>query len=34
MQPLGYEYVYVHQVGHEQDEFFDFYRREVLPKLG
>jgi G6PDH family F420-dependent oxidoreductase len=30
----GYEYVYVHQVGHEQDGFFDFYRREVLPKLG
>jgi coenzyme F420-dependent glucose-6-phosphate dehydrogenase len=30
----GYEYVYVHQVGHTQDGFFDFYRREVLPKLG
>ena len=30
----GYEYVYVHQVGPEQDGFFDFYRREVLPKLG
>jgi hypothetical protein len=30
----GYEYVYVHQVGHDQDGFFDFYRREVLPKLG
>ena len=30
----GYEYVYVHQVGHEQDGFFDFYQREVLPKLG
>ena len=30
----GYEYVYVHQVGHEQDGFFDFYHREVLPKLG
>jgi coenzyme F420-dependent glucose-6-phosphate dehydrogenase len=29
----GYEYVYVHQVGHEQDGFFDFYKREVLPKL-
>ena len=28
------EYVYVHQVGHEQDGFFDFYQREVLPKLG
>lgn len=30
----GYEYVYVHQVGDEQDGFFDFYEREVLPKLG
>jgi len=30
----GYQYVYVHQVGHEQDGFFDFYRREVLPKIG
>jgi G6PDH family F420-dependent oxidoreductase len=30
----GYEYVYVHQVGHSQDGFFDFYKREVLPKLG
>jgi G6PDH family F420-dependent oxidoreductase len=30
----GFDYVYVHQVGHEQDGFFDFYRREVLPKLG
>ena len=30
----GYEYVYVHQVGSEQDGFFDFYKREVLPKLG
>jgi G6PDH family F420-dependent oxidoreductase len=29
----GYEYVYVHQVGHEQDGFFDFYREEVLPKI-
>ncbi|MBV8162553.1 MAG: TIGR03557 family F420-dependent LLM class oxidoreductase, partial [Acidimicrobiia bacterium] len=30
----GYEYVYVHQVGRDQDGFVDFYRRQVLPKLG
>jgi hypothetical protein len=30
----GYEYVYVHQVGPEQDGYFSFYKNEVLPKLG
>jgi hypothetical protein len=30
----GYEYVYVHQVGPEQDGCFSFYKNEVLPKLG
>jgi len=30
----GFDNVYVHQVGHDQDGFFDFYQREVLPKLG
>ncbi|HEX9968063.1 MAG TPA: TIGR03557 family F420-dependent LLM class oxidoreductase [Solirubrobacterales bacterium] len=29
----GYDHVYVHQVGPEQDGFFDFYAREVLPKF-
>jgi G6PDH family F420-dependent oxidoreductase len=27
----GFEQVYVHQVGPDQDGFFDFYRREVMP---
>ncbi|HEX6752637.1 MAG TPA: TIGR03557 family F420-dependent LLM class oxidoreductase [Solirubrobacterales bacterium] len=27
----GYDHVYVHQIGPEQDGFFDFYEREVLP---
>jgi G6PDH family F420-dependent oxidoreductase len=27
----GYDHVYVHQVGPDQDGFFDFYAREVLP---
>jgi coenzyme F420-dependent glucose-6-phosphate dehydrogenase len=27
----GYDHVYVHQVGPDQDGFFDFYEREVLP---
>lgn len=27
----GYDHVYIHQVGPEQEGFFDFYEREVLP---
>jgi coenzyme F420-dependent glucose-6-phosphate dehydrogenase len=27
----GYDHIYVHQVGPDQDGFFDFYEREVLP---
>ena len=27
----GFDHVYVHQVGPEQDGFFTFYEREVLP---
>lgn len=30
----GYDHVYVHQVGPDQEGFFDFYAREVLPRLG
>jgi coenzyme F420-dependent glucose-6-phosphate dehydrogenase len=30
----GYDHVYVHQVGPDQAGFFDFYEREILPKLG
>jgi G6PDH family F420-dependent oxidoreductase len=29
----GYDHVYVHQVGPEQDRFLGFYAREVLPRL-
>jgi hypothetical protein len=29
----GYDHVYVHQVGPQQDEAIDFYEREVLPAL-
>ena len=29
----GYDHIYVHQVGPDQDGFFDFYRREILPKF-
>lgn len=29
----GYEHVYVHQVGPDQEGFFDFYARHVLPQL-
>jgi G6PDH family F420-dependent oxidoreductase len=30
----GYNHVYVHQVGLEQDGFINFYQREVMPQLG
>ena len=29
----GYDHVYVHQVGPDQEGFFRFYEREVLPRL-
>jgi G6PDH family F420-dependent oxidoreductase len=29
----GFDTVYVHQVGDDQDAFFDFYRETVLPRL-
>ena len=29
----GYTHVWVHQIGPDQDGFFDFYASEVLPKL-
>ena len=33
MADAGFTHVYVHQIGHEQEPFFDFYAREILPKL-
>jgi coenzyme F420-dependent glucose-6-phosphate dehydrogenase len=30
----GYDHVYVHQIGPDQEGFFRFYEREVIPKLG
>jgi coenzyme F420-dependent glucose-6-phosphate dehydrogenase len=30
----GYDHVYLHQVGSDQEGFFDFYAEEVLPRLG
>jgi G6PDH family F420-dependent oxidoreductase len=30
----GYDHVYVHQIGPDQEEAIAFYQREVLPKLG
>ena len=29
----GYDHVYVHQIGPDQEGFFRFYEREVMPKL-
>ena len=29
----GYDHIYIHQVGPDQEGFFHFYEREILPKL-
>jgi G6PDH family F420-dependent oxidoreductase len=29
----GYEYVYIHQVGPDQEGFFQFYKKEILPSF-
>jgi len=29
----GYDHVWIHQVGPEQDGFFNFYEKEIIPKL-
>jgi G6PDH family F420-dependent oxidoreductase len=29
----GYDHVYVHQIGSDQEGFFSFYEREILPRL-
>lgn len=29
----GYDSIYIHQVGPDQEGFLEFYRREILPKL-
>jgi coenzyme F420-dependent glucose-6-phosphate dehydrogenase len=29
----GYDHVYIHQIGPDQEGFFRFYEREILPKL-
>ena len=28
----GYDHVYVHQVGHDQEGFLAFYESEILPR--
>ena len=32
-EQAGYDHVYVHQVGPDQDGFFAFYEKEILPRL-
>jgi coenzyme F420-dependent glucose-6-phosphate dehydrogenase len=33
MVDAGFEQVYIHQVGPDQEGFFDFYRKEILPEF-
>lgn len=28
-----YDHVYIHQIGPDQEGFFQFYQREVLPRV-
>ena len=32
-EAAGYDHVYVHQVGPDQQGFLDFYAREILPEF-
>jgi hypothetical protein len=34
MIDAGFDHVYIHQVGPDQESFFEFYQREILPELG
>ena len=29
----GYDHVYIHQIGPDQEGFFDFFERELAPRL-
>ncbi len=33
MQKNGFDHIYLHQVGPDQEGFFQFYRKEILPKF-
>jgi G6PDH family F420-dependent oxidoreductase len=30
----GFDHIYIHQVGSDQETFFEFYQQKVMPKLG
>jgi hypothetical protein len=32
-EDAGYTHIYVHQIGPDQQGFFDFYKREILPSF-
>jgi coenzyme F420-dependent glucose-6-phosphate dehydrogenase len=32
-EQAGFDHVYVHQVGPDQDGFFRFYREQIFPRL-
>ncbi len=33
-EDAGYDHVYIHQVGPDQEGFFTFYEKEILPQYG
>jgi coenzyme F420-dependent glucose-6-phosphate dehydrogenase len=30
---MGYDHIYFHQIGPNQDGFFEFYEKKILPEL-
>jgi G6PDH family F420-dependent oxidoreductase len=32
-EEAGFDHIYIHQIGPDQDGFFDYYKQQVLPKL-
>lgn len=29
----GYDHIFIHQIGPDQEQFMDFYAKEILPKF-
>ena len=30
---MGFDHIYIHQIGPQQEEFFQFYEKHILPEL-
>jgi coenzyme F420-dependent glucose-6-phosphate dehydrogenase len=34
MIDAGFDHIYLHQIGPDQEGFFNFYQKEIFPQLG